>query len=69
MCNDRQFGVIVVGDELLCRKCIDKHLPDVIQTLQVRGMQVAWSRTVGDLQSRLVRELRSTTNAFRQIVV
>ena len=69
MCNDRQFGVIVVGAELLYGKRMDKHLPHVIQTLQVRGMQVAWSRTVGDLQSRLVRELRSTTNAFRQIVV
>jgi molybdopterin-biosynthesis enzyme MoeA-like protein len=60
MCNDRQFGVIVTGAELLCGKRMDKHLPHVIQTLQARGMQVEWSRTVGDLQSRLVRELRST---------
>lgn len=69
MRDDRQFGVILVGAELLCGKRMDIHLPHVIQTLQVRGMQVAWSRTVGDLQSRLVRELRSTTNAFRQIGV
>ena len=60
MHDDRQFGVVLVGAELLCGKRMDKHLPHVIQTLQARGMQLAWSRMVGDLQSRLVRELRST---------
>lgn len=60
MRDDRQFGVILVGAELLCGKRMDIHLPHVIQTLQARGMQVAWSRVVGDHKQRLVHELKTT---------
>lgn len=60
MRDARQFGVVLVGAELLCGKRMDKHLPHVIQTLQARGMQVAWSRMVGDDQQQLVHELKTT---------
>jgi len=56
----REFGVVVVGDEILCGKRADKHLPHVIEALQARGMQVAWSRVVGDNQQRLAHELKMT---------
>jgi len=55
-----QFGVVVIGDEILCGKRTDKHLPHVIEILQVHGMQVAWSRVVGDHRQRLVNELKMT---------
>jgi len=56
----RQFGVVIVGDEILCGKRADRHLPHVIEALQARGMQVAWSRVVGDHQQRLAHELKMT---------
>jgi molybdopterin-biosynthesis enzyme MoeA-like protein len=55
-----QFGVVIVGDELLSGKRADKHLPHVIEVLQARGMQVAWSRVVSDHKQRLVHELKLT---------
>lgn len=55
-----QFAVVIVGDELLSGKRTDKHLPHVIEVLQARGMQVAWSRVVSDHKQRLVRELKLT---------
>lgn len=60
MANAKQFGVVVVGDELLRGKRTDKHLSRVICALQARGLQVAWSRVVGDDRKRLVRELKLT---------
>jgi molybdopterin-biosynthesis enzyme MoeA-like protein len=56
----RQFGLLVVGSEILYGKRNDKHLPHVIQTLRARGMQLAWSRVVGDHRKRLVHELELT---------
>lgn len=56
----RQFGVVIVGDELLSGKRTDKHLPHVIETLHARGRCVAWSRVVSDDHNRLVHELKLT---------
>ncbi len=57
MSDVTQFGMVVIGDEILCGKRTDKHLPHVIDVLQARGMQVAWSRVVSDNRPRLVHEL------------
>ena len=56
----QQFGVAVIGDEILCGKRADKHLSHVIKMLHSRGMQLAWSRVVGDDRRRLVHELKIT---------
>ncbi|MGB5536318.1 MAG: molybdopterin-binding protein, partial [Thiogranum sp.] len=58
MSDVMQFGMVVIGDEILCGKRTDKHLPHVIEVLQARGMQVGWSRVVGDHRQRLVHELQ-----------
>ena len=58
MSDAMQFGMIVIGDEILCGKRTDKHLPHVIEVLQARGMQVAWSTVVGDDRRRLVHALQ-----------
>ena len=60
MSCDRKFCVVVVGDEVLCGKRTDKHLPHVIETLQARGMRVASSKVAGDDRQRLVHEFRMT---------
>ena len=53
-----QFGVVVIGDEILCGKRIDKHVPHVIEVLRARGMRVAWSTVVGDHPKRLLHALQ-----------
>jgi molybdopterin-biosynthesis enzyme MoeA-like protein len=55
-----QFGLIVVGDEILSGKRQDKHFPKVVELLGARGLQLAWSRCVGDDRARLVATLRET---------
>lgn len=55
-----EFGVVVTGNELLCGKRSDRHLPHVIDTLYARGQTVAWCIIVGDDTKRLVRTLRET---------
>jgi len=56
----QQFGVLVVGDEILTGKRADRHVSHVIETLGKRGLQLAWARFTGDDRRRLVRELRQT---------
>lgn len=60
MDTPKQFGVVVVGDEILTGKRTDKHFSHVIETLHARGMQIAWSRVVSDDHQRLVHELKLT---------
>ena len=44
----RNFGLIIVGDEILSGKRQDKHMARVIAMLSERGMGLAWARYVGD---------------------
>jgi molybdopterin-biosynthesis enzyme MoeA-like protein len=60
MNNPRQFGLLVIGDEILAGKRTDSHCAHVIETLEKRGLQLAWARFAGDDRRRLVRELRIT---------
>jgi molybdopterin-biosynthesis enzyme MoeA-like protein len=60
MSEVKQFGVLIVGDEILRGKRTDKHLSHVINDLQAQGLQVAWSGVFGDDRKRLVRELKMT---------
>jgi len=52
------FGLIIVGDEILSGKRQDKHLPKVIELLSVRGLALAWARYVGDERERITAVLR-----------
>jgi molybdopterin-biosynthesis enzyme MoeA-like protein len=42
------FGLIVIGDEILSGKRQDKHLAKVIELLAVRGLALSWARYAGD---------------------
>jgi len=52
------FGLIVIGDEILSGKRQDKHLPKVIELLGARGLALAWARFVGDDRARITAALR-----------
>ena len=51
------FGLIIVGDEILSGKRADKHLPKVIELLSARGLALSWARYVGDERERITADL------------
>ena len=52
------FGLIVIGDEILSGKRVDKHLPHFVEVLGERGLQLAWADYVGDDPARITATLR-----------
>jgi molybdopterin-biosynthesis enzyme MoeA-like protein len=52
------FGVIIIGDEILSGRRVDKHLPKVIELLGARGMSLSWAEYVGDEPARITATLR-----------
>jgi molybdopterin-biosynthesis enzyme MoeA-like protein len=52
------FGLVIVGDEILSGKRADKHLPKVIELLAARGLQLAWAEYVGDAPERITAVLQ-----------
>ena len=52
------FGLIIIGDEILSGKRADKLLPKVIELLAARGLQLAWARYVGDDPQRITADLK-----------
>jgi molybdopterin-biosynthesis enzyme MoeA-like protein len=53
-----EFGLVVVGDEILSGKRADKHMPKLIELLSARGLQLAWAEYVGDSPERITATLR-----------
>ncbi len=51
------FGLIIVGDEILSGKRVDKHMPKVIELLNSRGLQLEYADYVGDSRERITRTL------------
>jgi molybdopterin-biosynthesis enzyme MoeA-like protein len=52
------FGLLIIGDEILSGKRADKHLPKVIELLAARGLGLSWARYVGDEPQRISADLR-----------
>ena len=53
-----QFGLVIVGDEILSGKRQDKHMAKVIELLAARGLALSWCRYVGDDRPRITAALR-----------
>jgi hypothetical protein len=51
------FGLIIIGDEILSGKRADKHLAQAIRILGARGLQVAYAHYVGDDPERITATL------------
>jgi molybdopterin-biosynthesis enzyme MoeA-like protein len=54
------FGVIIIGDEILSGRRVDKHLPKVIELLKARGLALGWAEYVGDDPERITATLART---------
>ena len=52
------FGLIIIGDEILSGKRADKHLAKAIEILSARGLSVAYADYVGDDPLRITATLR-----------
>lgn len=52
-----EFGLIIVGDEILSGKRADKHMPKVIELLAARGLALSWVRYAGDDPRRLTADI------------
>ena len=61
-----QFGLIIVGDEILSGKRVDKHLPKAIDLLAARGLPLSYAEYVGDDPARIVATLSRAFAAARE---
>ena len=52
------FGLVIIGDEILSGKRQDKHLPKVIELLAARGLMLSWARYAGDDRGLITPVLR-----------
>ena len=60
-----QFGLIIIGDEILSGKRADKHLPKIIELLAARGLSLAYAEYVGDDPERITATLARAFAAAR----
>lgn len=51
------FGLIIIGDEILSGKRVDKHFSRSVEQLGVRGLQLGWVQYVGDDPARITATL------------
>ena len=56
----RTFGLIVIGDEILSGKRVDKHMPKLLELLKERGLQLSWAQYLGDDPARIINTLKSS---------
>ncbi len=52
------FGLVIIGDEILSGKRADKHLAKAIEVLGARGLSVAYADYVGDTPERITATLK-----------
>lgn len=54
------IGLIIIGDEILSGKRVDKHFPKVVELLSARGLQLDWAEYIGDQRARITATLCRT---------
>ncbi|MES2502437.1 MAG: molybdopterin-binding protein [Pseudomonadota bacterium] len=54
----QNFGIYIIGDEILSGKREDKHLTQAIQILKARGLTLAWAEYLGDDPERMVASFK-----------
>jgi molybdopterin-biosynthesis enzyme MoeA-like protein len=52
------FGLIIIGDEILSGKRVDKHFSKVVELLKVRGLALSWAQVIGDNRTRITATLK-----------
>lgn len=56
----QQFGIYIIGDEILSGKKQDAHLSFVIQALKSRGLQLAWAHYLSDIPEQITPLLKDS---------
>jgi len=54
------FGAIIIGDEILSGKRVDRHFETIIRLLSERGLRLSWAEYLTDDRSRIAATLRRT---------
>ncbi|MCA1325493.1 competence/damage-inducible protein A [Herbaspirillum sp. alder98] len=54
------IGLIIIGDEILSGRRIDKHFPKLLELLTQRGLQLSWAEYLGDDPARITATLKRT---------
>jgi molybdopterin-biosynthesis enzyme MoeA-like protein len=54
------FGIIIIGDEILSGKRQDAHLSEAIRILKSRGLKLSWAEYLGDEPERMVALFKRT---------
>jgi molybdopterin-biosynthesis enzyme MoeA-like protein len=56
----QNFGIYIIGDEILSGKRKDAHLTKVIELLSARGLQLAWANYLGDIPEQITSSLKAS---------
>ena len=56
----KQFGIYIIGDEILSGKRQDAHLSKVIALLSARGLQLSWAHFLGDIPEQITQHLKAS---------
>ena len=54
----QNFGIYIIGDEILSGKREDKHLTQAISILKARGLSLSWAEYLGDDPARMVASFK-----------
>lgn len=54
------FGIYIIGDEILSGKRKDAHLSKVIELLSARGLQLSWAHYLGDIPDQITHHLKAS---------
>jgi molybdopterin-biosynthesis enzyme MoeA-like protein len=58
--RQEQFGIYIIGDEILSGKRKDAHLQFAIQALKARGLQLSWANYLGDIPEEITGSLKTS---------
>ena len=59
----KRFGAIIIGDEILSGKRLDKHFAAMTALFAARGLRLAWVEYLGDARTQLAAAFRRTLAA------
>ncbi len=63
MSQQRVFGAVIIGDEILSGKRQDKHFEKIAALLGARGLRLSWVEYLGDDRQRLTETFKRTMAA------
>jgi len=56
----QNFGLYIIGDEILSGKRKDVHLSKVVELLSARGLQLSWANFMGDIPEEITAAFKSS---------